>query len=697
MKSLQNKAYLLVLACGFFSTFVLADRGVITEDDLFAEIDYISGVTHLKQDLQQVPAAVTIIDRRTIESSTAVDLVDLFRLVPGFQVYFHHGNKPGVTYHSHGGEYSRRLEVKIDGRSVYEPLLSSVEWNTLGVELDDIDYIEVARGSNTAADGSNAFLASINIVTRSPIANIGADFSVNYSAQGHNRGIMSYSSQMGQLAHRASIKVSDNDGFVGIDDAAETVTMRYQGLWTPTIQDSINFQIGYGDTDTTIGPRDYLDRKWKNKYQHIEWKRVANNWSDIELSVYHNVINFVDEELPITVDDVLDEWAADESGESKNGDVKLTAETQQILEEEPNQQKYIVYPSYSHYSDRWDADLRANIYRYDNLRMSLGFASRHDSLRSALFLGGNGKASENSHRLYANLEWTAKDNLVFNYGQAIEKRRHKASTDSYRIAANYKFSNEHIVRLASSQSFRQPSLLEANQSTTYYYNDIVMNTPVRADMGIEKERLISREIGYLGVFMDENLTFDVRLFDENLTDLIGERREPFTGETQDKINIIDNVEDLDLRGIEWQLQYKPSNSLMINFNHSYINADGDSWYGSLTPNDDMPTPGVDLILPLEDMVPKQMSNLLVSYKIQNDIQLSASHHYQSGYKAKVGYSSEVSGNSRLDLKASKRWHYGNNWLELSFTAQNAGSDYSEHHAFNIFKSKYIFGLKMGSN
>ena len=85
--------------------------------------------------------------------------------------------------------------------------------------------------------------------------------------------------------------------------------MRYQGLWTPTIQDSINFQIGYGDTDTTIGPRDYLDRKWKNKYQHIEWKRVTNNWSDIELSVYHNVINFVDEELPITVDDVLNEWA----------------------------------------------------------------------------------------------------------------------------------------------------------------------------------------------------------------------------------------------------------------------------------------------------------------------------------------------------------------------------------------------------
>jgi iron complex outermembrane receptor protein len=697
MRLFRNKAYLLVLASGIFSTCVLADHGVITEDDLFAEIDHVSGVTHLKQDLQQVPAAVTIIDRRTIESSTAVDLVDLFRFVPGFQVYFHHANKPGVGYHAPGGEYSRRLEVKIDGRSVYEPLLSSVEWNTLGIELDDIDYIEVVRGSNTSADGSNAFLASINIVTRSPLADLGAEYSINYGTQGSKRGAISYSSQLGQLASRASIKVSENDGFANIDDAAETLTLRYQGLWTPTIKDSINFQIGYGDTDTTIGPSNYYERRWDNKYQHISWKRVTNDWSDIELSVYHNAIDFVDEDRPITVGEVLGYWGANENGESLDGDVVLTPATQEILMVEPNKERYIVEPTYAHYSDRWDAELRTNIYRYDSLRVSMGIASRHDSLRSELFVTGSGKVSENSNRLYGNFEWTVSDSLVFNYGQVLEKRRHKAGTNSHRIAANYELSPQHIFRVASSQSYRQPSLLEANQSSTYYYNDIVMNTPVRADMGIEKERLISREIGYLGAFQDENISLDIRIFEEHLTDLIGERREPFTGETQDKINIIDNIEDLDLRGIEWQLQYRPSNSLMINFNQSYINADGDSWYGSLTPNDDMPTPGVDLILPLEDMVPKQMRNLLISYKIQNGVQLSASHHYQSGYKAKVSDPSKLPGNSRLDLKASKRWYYGNNWLEASFTAQNAGSDYSEHHVFNIFKSKYIFGIKMGSN
>ncbi|MFL2499416.1 MAG: TonB-dependent receptor plug domain-containing protein [Porticoccaceae bacterium] len=152
MEYYRTKACLIaVMLCGF-SGYTFSE-GIITEEDLLAEIDYVSGVTHLKQDLEQAPAAVTIIDRRTIESSTAVDLVDLFRLVPGFQVYSVHANRTGVTYHAPGGEYSRRLEVKIDGRSVYESFFSSVEWNTLGVDLDDIEYIEVVRGSNAPADG----------------------------------------------------------------------------------------------------------------------------------------------------------------------------------------------------------------------------------------------------------------------------------------------------------------------------------------------------------------------------------------------------------------------------------------------------------------------------------------------------------------------------------------------------------------
>lgn len=679
-----------------WSSYALTDDWVITENDLFAEIDTVSGVTHLQQDLQQVPAAVTIIDRRTIESSTAVDVVDLFRLVPGFQVYFHHTNRPGVTYHALGGEYSRRLEVKIDGRSVYEPLLSSVEWNTLGIELDDIEYIEVVRGSNTAADGSNAFLATINFVTRSPLSELGTSFSQKVGSNGLKNSALSHSAQYGQLATRGVIRVSQNDGAPGNGDFADTLVMRYQGLWTPTVADTISFQIGKGDTETIIAlvekddPTEKLfERHWKSNYQHLEWKRIVNDWSDIELSIYHNAIDFEDEDWGATVNDIL-----------INFDDRINAQTKAFLENDLlKNERFVINPTYAHFSDRWDAEIRSNIYRRDDLRASLGLASRQDSLRSELFLSNIDarEVKQTSDRVYANLEWTVNDNLVINYGQVIEKQQNKASTNSYRIAANYELSEQHIVRIASSQSYREPTLLEANQYSAYYYDVFELAVKVKADEAIEKERLISREIGYLGSFLDDSLSLDVRIFEERLYDLIGERREPFDGVTQDDINIIDNIEDMDLLGFEWQLQYRPSNKLLIDLNHSYIDVDGDSWFLSVNSDDDVATPGVDMIFPMDNVAPQNMSNLLVSYQTNAGLRISGSYHYKSGYKEKVNHSNEMSGYSRIDLKVSQRWRHGNHWLELSLTAQNAGSDYYEHIDLNKFESKYVLGFKMGSN
>jgi iron complex outermembrane receptor protein len=699
---------------------VLSEQIHLTEEDIFAEIASVTGVTHLKQSLSQVPAAVTIIDRRTIEASTALNLVDLFRLVPGFQVYFIHGNKPGVTYHVPGGDYSRRLEVKVDGRSVYEPLLSSVEWNTIGIDIDDIEYIEVVRGSNTAADGSNAFIASFNIITRSPLADLGTKVSVQHGNQGIKSRAISHSSQYDQLATRFTLKASDNEGFdledypdyagKGFSDSADTFTMRFQGLWTPTVTDSINFQLGTGDTKTTIGPSDYKKRHWKNKYQHFNWKRIANEWSDIELVLYHNEIDFVDNDDTYDVDAVLFQYASYdelegfsrhqlyqlELGNDLDEGIALSPNIQEMLEDGGNQ--VIAKPSYGHFSGRWDAEIRSNIYSINNFRMSIALGSRYDSFETELFLGGPGQVSQVSNRLNANLEWTASDELTFNYGNAIEKIRNKNHSHSNRAAANYQFSKQHIFRLARSESYRDPTLLEVNQNSIYTYEnqdeEITLYTRVFSDDDIATEKLVSREVGYLGLFDDKKLSLDIRVFEEELTNLIGERRERFLGPLQDSVNIIDNIENLKLKGMEWQLQYRPSNQLLINLNHSYLEAEGDSRYG-YDQSDDAASEN-DLILDLDKTVPENMANLLVSYEMSGGLKFSGSYHYKAGYKPKPGAESLPS-HSRFDLKASKRWFSQSNWMELSLTAQNVGDDYPEHFSSNKFESLYVLGFKFGSN
>jgi len=750
-------------------SFSVAAEPVITEDDLFAEIDTVSGVIHMRQTLQQVPAAVTIIDRKTIEASAAVDVADLFRLVPGFQVYFNHANKPGVTYHALGGDFPRRLEVKVDGRSVYESIFSSVEWNTLAIGLDDIDYIEVVRGSNAPADGSNAFLASINIVTRSSLMDDGLSVRTQFGNQGIRNSSVSYSGKIGQLDQRITLQSRQNDGFsdfsgiykgeprtVAIDDGVETKTLRYKALWTPSASNSFDIQLGMGDADTANEDNDFTPRQFDYSYQHLQWKHIRNNWSDIGFVLYHNRLDFKDLGNEIMFQDAYGMMYARDLeflGEGKNGTTVRGGFLQSLIGLEESAKSDLInalgMPSTSyfdtaltgligelnpaiacdieknpascsftqnefglvmalpnntirdaeglHFSDRWDAELRGNFYYWDNVRIGLGLAARYDSSTSEYFFTTPEKVSQTAYRSYANLEWTASDKLTLNSGLLTEKIEQGGSNNSYRVAANYQLSEQQTIRLAANHAYRAPTMLERFHSTDYKYNEnITLDVSVKPDPNIHAEQLSSYEIGYGGSFLDRNLLVDVRIFKEDFSDLIDETRQlpsdfGIAFDYDQQVNIFTNTASLKLQGIEWQLQYMPSDNIFLRANYSYIDAEGSTRY-RITPTEE--------ILSLNDSAPTHMATIVGSYITDSNLRLSAEYHYKSEYKSDLGNphpDARSKAYSRIDLKAAKKWRLKNHWAELSFTAQNVGDDYAEHHYFNQFKSKYIFGLKLGTN
>jgi iron complex outermembrane receptor protein len=112
------------------------------------------GITasRMTQPMNQAPASMTIIDRGMIEASGAIEIVDLLRLVPGFQVSRSTINTPNlVAYHGLSDILQRGIEVMVDGASVYSSYLT-VDWRTLGVALEDIERIEVLRGEGRCTD-----------------------------------------------------------------------------------------------------------------------------------------------------------------------------------------------------------------------------------------------------------------------------------------------------------------------------------------------------------------------------------------------------------------------------------------------------------------------------------------------------------------------------------------------------------------
>ena len=93
---------------------------------------------------------MTVIDREMIEASSAINVAEVLRLVPGLQVTYAEGIEALSTYRGYADSYPRRMQVLIDGRSVYDPGLNGTVWSSIPLTLSQIEHIEVVRGSNAA-------------------------------------------------------------------------------------------------------------------------------------------------------------------------------------------------------------------------------------------------------------------------------------------------------------------------------------------------------------------------------------------------------------------------------------------------------------------------------------------------------------------------------------------------------------------
>ncbi len=670
-KAIRKKmATLLTLAVLMLPTVTLAES-MVTESDLLADIQLVNAVTHMDQILPETPASVTIIDRRMIDASPAVDVVDLLRMVPGLQTYFVHSNSPGVTYHTLGNKYPRRLEVKIDGRSVYESLFSSVEWSSLGLHLSDIDYIEVVRGANAPTDGSNAFLAAINIITRSPLLDRGWNLHGQAGGNHIRNGSLSYTGSIGEANYRTRLSYRSNDGFddfenIAFDDDAETVSLSVKGLWTPTANDSLEINVGITDSDIGVGERDTFPRKIESQYQHLQWTHLTEQGNQYESIFYHNLLKINDISQPLGFYEAL-------SG-------LPDSPTKAALLQLPDR---VIIDGENHgHSERWSAEFRAIYNQWDDFRAVSGLALKYDRVEGDEYFDMLGPLNETTYRAYANAEWSATKRLVFNGG--ISGEQNDTNTySSYRVASNFQLSSSQTLRVAFNRGYRAPTLLENNQVTHIRYDEnLILDGSVIADSSISHEQLTSSEIGYMGSFLNSSITFDLRIFREKLRDIIGERREQFA-DLDGQINIRDNVASTNVKGAEWQAQYRPNNKFLVHANHSYVESTGKTLWRS--------TPFVEY-RDLAEKTPGHSAGLLVNYVTDDNLSLSTMVYYQSAMRHPQG--SALKSYMRVDLKAAKKLSLRNSPAEISFVVQNAGPDYFEFFEINAFKTRYIIGFEV---
>jgi len=137
----------------------------------------VTSVSKRAEPASAAAAAIFVLTGEDIRRSGARRIADALRMVPGLEVAQPSAKAYAISARGFLGTSADKMEVLLDGRSVYTPLSSAVFWDVLDTYMADIERIEVIRGPGATLWGSNAVNGVINIVTRSAAQTQGASAS----------------------------------------------------------------------------------------------------------------------------------------------------------------------------------------------------------------------------------------------------------------------------------------------------------------------------------------------------------------------------------------------------------------------------------------------------------------------------------------------------------------------------------------
>ncbi|WP_258179791.1 TonB-dependent receptor plug domain-containing protein, partial [Photobacterium angustum] len=213
-------------------------------DDLTTQSVTVTTAAKKEQSLSDVPAAIYVITNEQIKRSGVRSIAEALALAPGVQVTKISEFNWQVSLRGLNELLFNKLLVMVDGRSVFSPLMSGTFWHTIDAILDDIDRIEILRGSAGTMWGGNATNGVINIITKNSNETLGQFLEVaageyNYKEVSYRNGF-----QINEVTTaRLSIKGVQSDYYTFNDDEWNSYNISFR---TDYVEDDrfLTFQIG---------------------------------------------------------------------------------------------------------------------------------------------------------------------------------------------------------------------------------------------------------------------------------------------------------------------------------------------------------------------------------------------------------------------------------------------------------------------
>jgi iron complex outermembrane receptor protein len=626
-----------------------AETGV-SEQDYFADMPIVLSVSRLPQRLDEIPGAVTVLDRDFIRQTGARDVADLLRFVPGFQVSNSFESvSPLVSYHGAFDSFSNRLALLIDGRSAYSAyFIGSIGPGLQTVAIQDIERIEVLQGSNSAAYGARAMLGVINIVTRDPADTLGPQGSVTVG----NNGIRDAQARFGwhgfDTNFRLTADTRGDDGLQGANGQNNVSRVNFRSDFHPNGTDEIQFRFGGLNIDSGKGTEGQVGSPWHDysfdsNYLQLDWRRSLSADSDVSVRLSHSQEAYKDE-FPYAMTNLSavyyspsDIYTVRANGQSSSDEVSVQ------------------------YTVRLGSSLRSVV----------GAELRNERVRSLGLYNTDATFVTNFSRVFGNMEWRASDKVLVNAGAMAEQDSVSGGTLAPRLMVNWQVAPGQTWRAGASKAFRPPSNYEDFANVHYIWND-PRGGPFSQDItfvqgpgNLKPEEVLATDISYLGDFPLWRLNLNARLFREDITGFI--RQVPGA-----KARTYANNEDFAINGFEYQLKWQPWQGGQVVFNQTFTDI-GSRYNGT------------------ETAAPQLGSAIAFFQKLPSNLDLSLMH--TDNHAASL-VSDEPVAIRRTDLRLAKGLQWGSHRGEIALVVQNLGSAYPDFKRNFLFERQAFVTLRL---
>ena len=597
----------------------------LSERDYFSELPTVLTVSRLAQSLNETPGAVTVLDRETIRRSGARELADVLRLVPGYLVGGFNGANPGVAYHAPIDELGARNLVLVDGRSVYSSYYQGdTHKGMMGVLLEDIERIEVLRGSNSAAYGANAMFGVINVITRSAVDTRGTELSLTGGAG----GIQDNYARFGWGADNASFKLSAgrraDSGYRNAHDDKIVSQLHFRGDLRPSPDQEVLLSAGVmefsagdgfplGSQFNSNGGNALRTVEARDAYLHGSWLKQLSDTDQIKLTANYTEETFQDA-FPYAA---LPAVTISSSGRGR----------------------------------RANLEFQHQLGIAEGLRAVWGAGYKHEEASSAPLYNTAAAIAFAEERLFGNLEWRPHRQWLLNVGGFWGNHSRVGSYFAPRVMANFHAHPDHTFRAGITRSARLPTIFELAADVRYYVGGFLVAHTHRASGTVKEEQLDSREVGYFGHFRDWRLTLDVRGYVERMRDGIDRAGN----------NPADSINKLSLktRGVEYQLRWKPFDNTEILLNQSFLRL---IWGDPEAEGKHQP--------------PTHASTVALFQKLPGNLDLSLMFHAIGAMNWR-NVDTRLPGRHRLDVRLAYPFRVGSTRAEAAVAVQAANGSYPE--------------------